>query len=189
MKSTQDNTTAMPDDILNQLAAEGPPTAYTGAKFRRAGNLIYNLRPTTSATHPFENDVAINVVAHHLPAEQQNAIVEELMEAANRAFCPEVEAEQPTHLLIDVHASGARAPLVAFWQEYKAGYTTSLKDAALLPRDFALKVESEACNAVAIPLTDIGHRLTADGDVVPFTGDNASLLLHLLEVSNRRAHA
>lgn len=175
-----------PPALLDQLAKGGSPHDYHGGEFRRDGNLIYNLRRTGDPRHPFENDVAINVVAHHLPRETQDAIVEEMTRAANRAFCPSVEPPPRTHLIVNVDQCGRGDELVAFWRAHAAGYTTSLANAGTYAMAYALKVERESDRAVAIPLTDLGHRLIPDDDVVPFTGHNRELLVHLLQVAQYR---
>lgn len=93
-----------------------------------------------------------------------------------------------THLLASVERSRQGEPLVAWWRPEGRGYTTSLAKAGHFTHGEALAIEYGSTSTVAIPLTDLGHRLELndDGDSYAFTGRNAALLELLLANSVAR---
>jgi len=171
-----------------------PPPLYIGGEFRRDGNLIYNLQETGDPRHPYENDVTLNVVAHHLPRETQDAIVDSMVNAANAAFCPSAAKHPADYLLASVKHSNTGDPLVAWWRPEGRGYTTRLSEAGTFTHSEALGHEYSSNATVAIRLSDLGHRMAinsetdpeADGDQYPFTGSNKRFLETLLANSCER---
>lgn len=93
-----------------------------------------------------------------------------------------------THLLASLKHSRTGEPLVAWWRPESRGYTTSLAQAGHFSHSEALAIEDGSTSTVAIPLTDLGHRLelSDDGDAYAFTGRNAALLELLLAHSVAR---
>jgi hypothetical protein len=93
------------------------------------------------------------------------------------------------YLLASVKHSYTGDPLVAWWRPEARGYTTSVSEAGTFTKTQALANEYSSNATVAIPLSDLGHRLIADesGDRYPFSDGNKALLELLLATScNRR---
>lgn len=93
------------------------------------------------------------------------------------------------YLLASVKHSYTGDPLVAWWRPDGRGYTISIAEAGTFTKTEALAHEYASNATVAIPLSDLGHRLMADdtGDRYPFTDGNKALLELLLATScNRR---
>lgn len=114
-----------------------------------------------------------------------------LADYVNKATVEAAGTAKPpaTHLLASVKHSYTGDPLVAWWRPDGRGYTTSIAEAGTFTVTEALASEYASNATVAIPLTDLGHRLVPDdtGDRYPFSDGNKALLELLLATScNRR---
>jgi len=124
-------------------------------------------------------------------AAAQQAIQELAKAAATGEPAPIAAAPKKapqTYLLASVKHSSTGDPLVAWWRPEGRGYTISVAQAGTFTMTEALTTEYGSDSTLAIPLTDLGHRLEAgpDGDSYPFTGGNRELLETMLRISCER---
>jgi hypothetical protein len=171
-----------------EIKGEGPGKLYktrSPAYVMSGHSAVVHLHGKSGCVHVSHCDRVGDQEAAAQEGIQQLAADAAKVEAKMTDAQPRATTAQAFYLLASVKHSSTGDPLVAWWRPEGRGYTISVAQAGTFTMTQALTTEYGSDSTVAIPLTDLGHRLEAgpDGDSYPFTGGNRELLETLLRIS------